>query len=343
MASGNNNLRSVTLTALATVLPTAAFALAPHAAAQSEPTTPPNATTTPVPPAADPTTTAQPASNPWNFSLEFDAEHAFSSRVDGPGKASVTRIGGQFEASHLFGQATLVSATLASERSFYDFNGATQLSPGFNEPFEDTRRAKFGVNVLVRETEQFAWFVGGNVVTTMEDGAKFSDSLTFAGIIGARYAVSKNFSAIAGLAVQTRLEDNALPIPALGFDWKFAEKWRLSTDPGLGLQPSGDPGIGLKLSFQPTEGVTLALEGSYQSREFRLDDKGFAPEGVGIDRRAPVDIGVEWKVTSNITILARGGAYVWQHYKVEDKNGVKLSEGDSNPQGFVVIGAKISF
>ncbi len=332
MTSLSNQHGVMTLRVFGATIAAASLVPAPFTVAQSE-----------APAAAASATTAEPTSKPWNFSLEFDAEHAFSSRVDGPGKASVTRIGGQFEASHVFGAGTLVSATLASERSFYDFNGATQLSPGFNEPFEDTRRAKFGVNVLVRETERFAWFVGGNVVTTMEDGAKFSDSLTFAGIIGARYAVSKDFSAIAGFAVQTRLEDDPFPIPAIGFDWKFAEKWRLSTDPGLGLQPSGDPGIGLKLSFQPTEGVTLALEGSYQSREFRLDDKGFAPEGVGIDRRAPVDIGVEWKVTPTITVLARGGAYVWQHYKIEDSNGVNMAQGDSKPQGFVVVGVKISF
>lgn len=282
-------------------------------------------------------------SRPWNFSLGFDAEHAFSSRVDGPGKAAVSRLGGQFELSHAIADRTLVSATLASERSFYDFNGTTELSPGFNEPFENARRAKFGVNIMIRESEQWAWFVGGNVVTTMEDGAKFSESLTFAGIIGARYSVSKSFSAIAGFAVQTRLEDDPFPIPAIGFDWQITEKWRLSTDPGLGLQPSGDPGVGLKLSFEPADGLTLSLEGSYQSREFRLDDEGFAPDGVAIDRRLPVDIGVEWKVTPTITILARGGAYVYQHYKFQDRDGSKVSEGDSNPQGFVMFGAKISF
>jgi len=285
----------------------------------------------------------KPEPRPWNFSLQFDAERAFSSNVEGPGKASVTRLGSEFEVSHVFGASTLVSATLAGERSFYDFSGTTELSPGFNEPFGDTHRGKFGVNVLTRESERFAWFVGGNVITSREDDAKFSESLTFAGIIGVRYALTKNFSAIGGFAAQTRLEDNPLPIPAVGFDWKFAEKWRLSTDPGLGLQPSGDPGLGLKLSFQPTEGVTLALEGSYQSREFRLDDKGFAPEGLGIDRRAPVNIGVEWKITPTITILARGGAYVWQHYKTEDSNGVNIAQGDSKPQGFLVVGVNISF
>lgn len=286
---------------------------------------------------------AVPESKPWNFSLVFDAERAFASNVEGPGKSSVTRLGGEFEVSHAFGSGTLVSATLAGERSFYDFDGATELSPGFDEPFGDVHRGKFGINVLTRESERFAWFVGGNVITSREDDAKFSESLTFAGIIGVRYAVNKSFSLIGGLAAATRLEDSVLPIPAVGFDWKIAEKWRLSTDPGLGLQPSGDPGLGLKLSFQPTDNVTLALEGSYQSREFRLDDRGFASEGVGIDRRAPVDIGVEWKITPTITFLARGGAYVWQHYKIEDSNGVNIAQGDSKPQGFVVVGVKISF
>lgn len=276
-----------------------------------------------------------PKKRPLEYHFKVAAEHDFKAEVDGPGKAGVSRAKGEFTLGVPVGDHNQLGFTLAGERSWYDFDHADKLSPGFSRPFDDTREISLSANLFIRQAEQWGWYVAGIVLSSIEDGAKTSDSLTYGGMAGFRYFFSETLSAGAGVGVLTRLEDSALPVPAIDLDWQFAPQWRLHTQ--------GGRDVGVTLEFSPTERLTLSLDAAYEYRAYRLDDQGLAPKGVASDQRIPVAVGVSWDATENITLAVRGGAYVWQRYKVEDRTGSEISQADTNPQGFVMVSVQIEF
>ena len=159
---------------------------------------------------------------------------------------------------------------------------------------------------------------------------------TFIVATGVNYGLSEHLSLGLGLLVRSRLEDNGqvLPIPSL--DWQFAEKWNLSTHTGVS-------GTGLTLSYKPFEQLTLSLDGSYSSREYRLDDSGAAPKGVARDLRVPVTFAAAWNFSRQVAVTANVGLNAYQEYTLIDNNSNDLAKIKTKPAPFIGASVVISF
>lgn len=288
--------------------------------------------------AAPPTATTSPKldASPSTFTLNLSgrSEYQFEGDLDsGDGSVSIARAGGNASIAFPVGTNSNLRFSWDSEFSWYDWSDASAFSRSASDPWDDTAEHSLGTQLFVPVNERWSWFAGAGARASFERDASFSDSLTYAVQGGARYKFNDAFSLSGGLAVRSRLEDDAAYLPIIGFDWKINEKLLLTTQRGTGLQ----------LRYTASDAITLTLEGGYESREFRLRENAATDGGVGADRRVPVAAGVVWTLAPTVSVSAKGGLIAWSHYKLEDQDGVKISETDGDPAAFVSISVDFKF
>lgn len=275
---------------------------------------------------------AEPAPRELVIRLTGEGELGFRSDLRSTiGDVSVSRVRAGLEIDVPVGDRSTVAVSFNNEWSFYDFSEPS----GFGQvaPWDDVWERGIRVMFSTQETESLAWYAGGDVTASGEYGADFGDSLTYGVLGGVRYAFSESFVAGIGVYGRSRIESDVLVLPAIAFLWRISPEWSLSSQNGRSV----------RLSYAMSESVSLFAEGGYEAREFRLDDEGPAPEGVGRDRRVPVAIGAAWKPAPRVSITGKAGAYVWQRYRLDDRDGSKVAEFEADPSPLLILEARIEF
>lgn len=273
-------------------------------------------------------------------------EHTFRTDVDTDGgedgDVAVSRVGADLTLSGAFNPSWRWYLPVAYEFSHYDFNdagGLVNVTPE-TEPFENGHIVSLAPSLAYIIDEH--WSVRGSflVQASFESGASFGDSLTYGGVAAARYAFSKDFALSFGLAAKTRLEDSSLFIPIIGAEWRINDKLRL----GSGVGGNGGRGPGISLAYTPTDKLTLTFAGTYEFREYRLDQNdGDSSEGVFDDQRVNITLGLDWRATENISIGFRGGVSVWQEYEFKNDDGDTLHEVNGDPTGLLGVNVSVKF
>jgi hypothetical protein len=269
-------------------------------------------------------------------SLEVFVNHVLSSDFDGqPGDVGVTRAGADLSVSVPLGERRSLGFGLGAMHSWYEFDGATGfVSSG--EPWENITELDLSAVYRGPINESFGYLVGANVNASLESGADFSDSLTFGGRVGFTYAVSDTATIGLGVGVSSRLEDDAVVIPFPVLSWQFAEGWRLHSY-------GSSRGSGLAVSYSPCETWTLTLRGGFEAHEFRLDETGSTPDGVGRSWHLPVEFLAAWKAHEQVTVKASVGVMAWQRYTLDDSAGNEIAEMDADPSVVFGVGVELVF
>jgi len=302
-----------------------------------QPTEPQHAPTTVLKPAEVPPEKPAEAQEGPRLSFEIAPRTQYTFRADlddSPGSVAVWRGGAAFSLSAPWGDRANFQFTADAEASSYDFNGATGLIAGTDSPISDAYRIRLIPALAYRCSERWAVLGGGLIEFAGEGGADVGDSTTFGGYVGARYAFSEKFALTFGVQGKSRLEDSAIFLPILGFEWHITDKVTLSTD---------SPGVGLRLAAAIDEHWTFVLSGAWELREYRLEDGSPLPDGVMRDDRAPIGASIEWRPNPHITVALSGGAVVWQRYRFDDQNGDRVSEDNTDPAPFIGISARFDF
>lgn len=300
------------------------------------PPVPPELEATPEPAAAD-------APDRLSFNVRSGAILTFEAGLDdSPGDVSIWRAGGGVGAGYWLTRQVRLSADFNTELSWYDFNEATGLVPGTDDPLDRASETSFGARALVIQNEDWAWFIGGRVTVGAEEGADLDEAITGGGVVGARWQMDERFALNFGLAASTRLEESPLVLPLIGFDWQVDDKVRVSST-GPGVFDATDS-LGVRVFAEVSEGVEVMLGGRWKMREFRLDEsETVASEGVFRDARFALDVGVLWEPAENVSVGVIGGVIPWQEYGIDDADGDEISEMNSDPAGFVAFGGRVEF
>jgi hypothetical protein len=125
----------------------------------------------------------------------------------------------------------------------------------------------------------------------------------------------------------TRLEDSTSFFPILAIDWDITERWNLSTGGGL----AASRGPGLTLNWRLNEDWSLGVAGRYEDIEFRLNDKGPVPGGVGRDLSAPVVLLATLTPSPRLKFSVFTGVELFGTLKLKDHDGRVLEESDYDP------------
>jgi hypothetical protein len=245
---------------------------------------------------------AQDESDPlakFSFSLRSRGVFAAETDLDGGGTVSVVRAGPTLSARYADSQTWFVNLSLGAEFSFYDFEGATGIVAG-GDPAGDFAAYTVSARFTSQANDDWWWFVDGRATWSGEDGDNLGDGFTGRGTLGATYILSDTLTIGLGVAVRSRLEDDAVVYPLPIINWKINDRWTLATADN-----------GLRVSFAALDELTLFAAAGWESREFRLSDSGPIPGGscaTTASRWLPVRSGAPTSTSSSKppSVLPRG-------------------------------------
>lgn len=275
-----------------------------------------------------PTGLTEPGERPaFRISIEPKVEYTFGANLrDGPGRVSVFRTGGDADVSISLGARTFTDLAVTGEYSRYRFRDATGLGGAGNpQPLRDAGAVTFAPSLTHIYDENWSVRATAIVRSGGEKGAFFdSDSFTYGGLLVARYAFNPDFALSFGAVATSRLEESALVLPLVGVEWNITERLRLETR-----------GLGVRLTGTISPEWRAFIEGGFDSREYRLDDDNAVSKGVLRDRRVPIAVGVQYTLARSFEATIRGGAVVYQQYRLDDRDGNEIRKVETQPAGFI--------
>lgn len=274
-----------------------------------------------------------------SFRLGGFGEYHLKTDLDNHGDVSLSRAGGEVGVNVPFGKTIFLDVAFREEVSWYNFSNAIDLggtdSP-WDGPLYDHRLIS---SLFVRHNDNWSYTLAGSIAWSHEDSTA-SDSMTGGGIGIVTYSFNDNFSLSAGVSAASRLERSARIVPLISIDWKLNDQWRLS---GRGVGRLANRGPGLALLYSPSETWTFGVGASYETREWRLDDQGVAPDGVAEDARVPIEFSAVWKPSKRFSLTGTIGVDAWAEYSLYDKNGDRIGDAQADPTVFAGLEAKLMF
>ena len=225
----------------------------------------------------------EPPRSPWVFSLDGGGLHQTEVDLkDTEGAFSVDRWFVSAGVNYGFDPRRSIGLSVGGGKSGYEFNESTAFGNG--SPWDDVEDFRVSLPIRFGFGEKGSAFIIPTVRYNRESGASSGDSRTWGVLAAVTWRLSEDLTIGPGIGVFSRLESGTRVFPILAIDWDINERWNLATGRGLGASQ----GPGLDLSYRINDNWSLGLAGRYEKVEFRLDQDGAAPDGIGRDQSIPL-------------------------------------------------------
>ncbi|MBK1855201.1 hypothetical protein JO972_09555 [Verrucomicrobiaceae bacterium 5K15] len=270
-------------------------------------------------------TSAQPAAtaSPWTFTLDAGYLHQQDSDLDEGGSFSVDRTNFALGVQRNMGPARSIGLSLDYGHHDYQFDGIPAL-------WDEVDSFTLGVPIRWALDRDWSLFALPSVRASYEHGAEVSDSVTGGLLAGASYRVSDRLYIGPGLGISSELEDDLNVFPILLIKWQISDTLELKTGRGLGASQ----GPGLVLNWQAAEKWQLSLGTRYEKLRFRLNDRGYAPDGVGEETGIPVYLGATYQFSDSSQLSLYAGMKFGSSLEVENDNGHTIYDSDQDAAPF---------
>lgn len=277
-----------------------------------------------------------PQQGPWVFKIDGGAAHQ--------SQADLKDSGGGFAVDRWFVSAGLdygwspkdsIGISLGGGRSSYEFDEITTI--GGAVPWNEIEESRVSIIGRFGFGETGSLIVIPSLRQYREEGASSSDAQTYGLLTAAFWRVNDTLTIGPGFGVFSRLEDSTRVFPILAIDWDISERWNLST--GRGLAASQGPGLTLGYTLNPN--WSFGLTGRYEETEFRLDEKGPAPGGIGRDQALPLILSARLQPNPRISVSAFMGVELGGQLTLMDEFGNTIEESDYDPAA--LFGATFDF
>jgi hypothetical protein len=222
-------------------------------------------------------------------------------------------------------QRDSIGFAVGAGKSIYEFADLTGFGGG--DPWGTIEDARISVTWRFGFGDTGSFILIPTARFNGEKDASTGDSSTYGLFAAAAWRVSENLTIGPGVGAFSRLEDGARIFPILVIDWNITERWALST--GRGLAASQGPG--LTLDYKLNEDWSLGLAGRYEDVEFRLDDEGIAPGGVGRDQSIPLVFMGTLEPNKKLRFSVFAGIELNGTLKLKDSMGDVIEESDYDP------------
>ena len=233
------------------------------------------------------------------------------------------RAGAQWNITGKLSDTRFLTISPRYEVSFFDFSGATSLSPSGDVLDTGHLLSVTALHTTIID-DTWSWILGGVIMLGFEDGADAGDALTGAGFVAARQQYNKNFAWILGVGAVSRLEDDALIFPYFGIDWAINETLRLSSE-----------GTSIRLDATLEDDLLLYSALGWTTREFRLDDSNTVAGGAFQENIWSWSLGVESKQLDMWRIRVEAGIILAHRMEVFNSGGASVGIADADPVGYI--------
>lgn len=260
---------------------------------------------------------------PWAFTVEAGLVAQSEADFDaGDGSFSLERwfVGAGID--YMWDRRNSLGVSIGGGATDFDFEN--DLGESINGPWGKIEDFRLSVNGRFSFSETGTAFIIPTVRYNREEGASSSNGRTWGLIAGAAWRINEDLTIGPGFGAFDQLSDSARVFPILIIDWDFAERWSLST--GRGLAASQGPGLTLRYAL--TENWSLGLAGRYEKIDFRLNDEGPAPGGVGRDETLPLVLSASWDPNPGTALAFFVGSEFGGKLELLDAAGDLVEERD---------------
>lgn len=273
-----------------------------------------------------------PPFDPVTFNVDGGGVHQSEADLkDGGGSFDVDRWFLSAGINYAWNFRSSIGLSVGGGRSIYTFDPEGAFGGG--DPWSTAEDFRISAPIRFKVTERAVGFVIPTMRVNREKGADTGDSTTYGLFAAVAWRLSEDLTIGPGIGVFSRLEDSTRVFPVLAIDWNISDRWNLSTGSGL----AASVGPGLTLGYKVSPHWTIGLSGRYEDVEFRLNEDGPAPEGIGRDQSFPLIVSgiVEPNDKTSFTLFA--GAELGGTLKLKNALGVTVDETDYDPA--LIIGA----
>ena len=274
----------------------------------------------------------------WGASLEATFFRQFNTDVDGGSSFAADRIISRLKVSYRVKPKVPLQLSFGYRMDWYDFDGGGSAAfPG--RPWERIHSPRVTLPFFAPLGQR--WFVIGGLVlrSTVEEGARLEDGITWGGFAGASYKVNDRLSIGPGFGWLTEIEDADSIFPVLVIDWKITRNLTLRTGQGVG----STQGPGLFLDWKVNSRWMISAGGRSERLRFRLDDEGVAPGGVGQDSSFAAVIFADYRVREKFRLYLSAGTNFEGTLTLDDKDGVELFRKGYDPAFMLGFGFNWTF
>jgi hypothetical protein len=280
---------------------------------------------------------AQPEqAGPWYFTVDGGGVHQSEADLkDSTGGFSKDRWFVGAGVTYAWSQRDSIGVSVGGGRSTYDFND--EFGFGSGDPWSNIEDSRVSLSGRFCFGETGSVFIIPTLRYSNEKGASSGDSSTWGIFAAMTWRLNEDLTIGPGIGVFSRLESGTKAFPILAIDWNINERWNLST--GRGLAASVGPG--LSLNYKINDDWSLGLSGRYEDVEFRLNDEGAAPGGVGRDQSIPLILAAGLTPNKKLSLSVFAGLEFAGKLKLKDSAGVVLEESKYDPA--LLVGATFEF
>jgi long-subunit fatty acid transport protein len=281
------------------------------------------------------TTTAQ-AQPRTGWMMETNGFAAYQSEADlsGGGDVSSTRVFLSFAGLYQFDEGNAAGLSIGLGQQSYDFDGGAVPLWG------DIRAVGLSAPLRFQLGQSANVIVSPQVRQAYERGASGSDSTTYGVFAGVSWQVSDALRIGPAFGAFSELEGSGAEVfPALIVDWQISDRWHFSTGGGV----AATRGPGLRLGYAYSDALDIGLGVRLERSEFRLDQTGLAPGGVGEDNSIPVVISLDYKPNPGVSVNGFIGAALDGELKVEDATGATINKQSYDPAPVAGLAIRLRF
>ena len=261
--------------------------------------------------------------------------HEFGADFGDGGSVAVDRAFGSVGTEIRFHPDVTGSVALAWGGDWYRFKGDTNLSLKSGAAPWNSIQAVTAIGLSNWNLDQrWSLNLGLRLGFAAETKARFSESLTIGGSAAVSYAFSEKLSLGGGLLLSSQIEESVLAIPIVIVYWQVSDTVIVSNVLGPEAYPTG---AGIEVAWRPDRVSELSIGTRYEVRRFRLDDTGPMKrrQGVGEDSGLPLWVRSTWRFSNGIRIDLVGGVSLFNEYRLDDRNGNRITSSDLDPAPFV--------
>ena len=274
-----------------------------------------------------------------DFSVLGSIQYRLRDDLSWGGSVAITRAGGTVTVGSRLSEMWALSVHGSYEFSMYDFSGGRTFHQN-GGPWENINTTEFRANLTWHDDDTpWSVFGGPAVQFANESGADWDDGVSGGGFIGATHRMSDSLILGAGVGVTTQIEDDVQVFPIFIVEWLIVDQLRLSTNITRSLAKRN----GAELIWTPIDRWEFAIGAAYENRRFRLDDVGFAPDGVGEDQYFPIWGRVSYRFNPNWEVNLFGGLNAFGEMSIEDEDGRTIEDGDYDSAPFVAATVQVRF
>jgi hypothetical protein len=279
---------------------------------------------------------ASPERSAWRYDVAVTSFHLPEATLDAGGKTNLTSYHFKADARRRINSGSSIGFVF--RYGYYDreFSGG-----GFAalQPWGDTQRLALNTLFLAHLNDEWTYGIRPFVSSFSESGDINSDTVSYGVSIAAVSHWTSDRHLGLGIRAAHGIDGETKLLPFVIVNWRFNDQWRIRNP----SEPDLIGAAGLELNYQPGERWELSLLGVYHSPDFRLDESGLAPGGIGEHEGAVALARVNRRWESGLILKGYLGVVIGGTLEVRDARDRVVARTDYDTAPLAGIALERSF